>query len=305
MAIRPRYCLQSLVICLLIAPAVAQDKQESPNATAAINQSAKRFTTAFKKENAKAIAKLWTPSGVYVDETGAVHEGREAIQAVYQQFFDSHDGAEIEITIDSVRQVAPNVAVEAGTAKITPPPIGAPASSKYVAVHVKQDNGKWLLDSVRDTRVEIPSNYDRLVHLELLVGEWVAEHNGARIELTGQWNPNKTFLERRFVVTQNGTETASTEIIGWDPSTAQVTSWTFSADGARNVGRWKALDDGWIVRNQGVTAEGVSTTSVDFWAPLLDDALGWRSTKRSAGGTALAAPDEVVLKKTDAAASKN
>lgn len=298
--------VRSLMLGLLAGMSTAAAAQETsaPASSApteatekAIRQSASDFSTAFKQQDAQAIAELWTPDGVYVDEEGVQHVGREAIQQLYQAFFAANDPLEMQIHIDSMRQVTDDVIVEQGTAKLVPAPLGAPAAGKYVAIHVKQDDGKWLMDSVRDSSVDIPTTYDRLVHLEMLVGDWAADHNDAQISLSSDWNPTKTFLERRFVVTHDGQQSTSTEIIGWDPSTGQVTSWTFSDDGSHNVGHWTALEDGWVVRNRGITAAGVPTTSTDFWAPLLDDALGWRSTQRTAGGATVADPQAVVLKK--------
>lgn len=294
-----RISMHHLLMLVMLIANCGYGRAEEPadSAEAAIRQSANTFTEAFKHQDAEAIANLWRPHGIYVDETGEEHQGREEIQKVYQAFFTEHDRPEIELKIDSIRFVTPDVALEQGTAAIVPPPLGGPATSRYSAVHVKQEDGRWLLDSVRDSRVELPSSYNHLAHLEMLVGNWKTEHNGAEIALTGNWNPKKTYLKRHFTVNSQGTQTTSTELIGWDPSTQQVLSWTFSDDGSRNVGHWKALEDGWVVHNQGVTADGVPTTSVDFWAPLLDGALGWRSTHRTAGGEEVEAPNAVVLKK--------
>lgn len=217
-----------------------------------------------------------------------------------------HPDAEIKVSIDSVRKVTDTVDVEDGSAVIVPPPIGAPGSSKYVAVHVKQSDGHWLPDSVRDTQIEIPSTYYNLQHLELLVGDWSAEHAGVQAEMSCSGNLQKSFLERHFVVTRDGKlVSSSTELIGWDPLTKQVTLWSFASDGGRSVGKWTALVDGLVVQSRGITADGIPTISVDTWAPLLDGALGWRSTNRSAGGEPLKNSRHVVLKKKYSRASSS
>ena len=48
-------------------------------------------------------------------------------------------------------------------------------------IDVRSD-GKWLMSSVRDQRVEISSPADQLRELEGLVGTWAAEGNGAKME---------------------------------------------------------------------------------------------------------------------------
>lgn len=304
--------LMSLALCVATsctvtlaqgsAPAASKKAIDAPES--AVRKSANEFSEAFKKQDDKAIAKLWTPNAVYEDVTGTEHRGRDAIQQVYRAFFEANPGGELVIDIESIRQVTPNVVVEHGQTAIVPPPAGAPAKSEYTAVHVKQNDGKWLLDSVRDSLVDVPTTYGELQHLELLTGDYSADHNGAEIDLSSTWNPNKSYLERRFVVDRGGKKSTSTEIIGWDPVTKQVTSWTFSGDGARNVGTWTPLEDGWVVRNRGITTGGVPTSSVDYWAPLFDGALGWRSTQRTANGQPVRSPGEVVLKQESAAQSK-
>lgn len=270
------------------------------DARKAIRQSAEEFARAFGQQDAKAVADLWTPEGIFVDAGGEEHAGRESIQQVYQEFFDGQADVAIQIDIESIRMVAPNVAVEHGRSSLVPPPPGTPSESEYLAVHVKQDDGGWLLDSVREWGGQAATTDGQISHLEHLAGEWVAEQGETKIRVSGNWNSSKSYLERTFTVTSEGQQSSSTETIGWDPLAGQVTSWTFADDGSRNVGRWTALEDGWIVENRGVTGDGVRTSSIDFWAPLLDRALGWRSTQRSANGLPLRAPGEVVLKQQPA-----
>lgn len=282
---------------------LAQDTATSAAAGAgpdetAIRRSVEDFVAAFKRHDATAVADMWTEDGEYVDEVGQKYVGREAIKQEYERFFQNNRETELRVNVDSIRIITPSVAIEDGSAVLEPPPAGAPGSSKYIAVHVKQDDGRWLLASVRDSRVEVPSTYGHLQELEPLVGTWTAEHAGKRADVSCHWNPHKSFLERRFVVTRDGVMiSSSTEIIGWDPITQQVTSWTFSTDGGRAIGTWTALEDGWRVRSEGLTADGVRTEATDVWAPLLDGALGWQSTRRSVGGAAVGDARHVVLKK--------
>ncbi len=294
------WAVASCSVTLAQGPAPAPVKKPTNSHESAIRQSANEFADAFKRHDDEAIAKLWTPYAVYEDVVGTEHRGRDAIQRVYRTFFEANPDTELSIDIDSIRKVTPNVVVEYGRTALVPPPSGAPAKSQYTAIHVKQNDGKWLLDSVRDSRVDVPTTYGELQHLELLAGDYSTDHNGTKIDLSSTWNPNKSYLERRFVVNRDGEESTSTEIIGWDPLTQEVTSWTFSGDGARNVGVWTPLEDGWVVRNSGITTSGVPTSSVDYWAPLLDGALGWRSTRRTANGQPVRSPGEVVLKKKSA-----
>jgi len=264
----------------------------------AIRHSAAEFMKAFKQQDAQAIAQLWTADGIYIDEAGKSYEGRKAIQIEYEDFFKEHQAAVLLVAIESIRVVNPTVAIEYGSAVLIPQPAGARVGSRYVAVHAKQSDGSWLLDSVRDSLIGASATRDNLQLLDLLVGDWTAEHVGIQADVSCSWSLNNSCLERQFNVTRDGKEvSSSTEIIGLDPVTNRVTSWTFSSDGGRSIGTWKALEDGWVVKNSGIKADGTTTSSIDYWAPLLDDALGWRSVRRTAGGEALSDSEHVVLKK--------
>lgn len=278
------------------ASAAAATSKESAD-EAAIRRSANEFVDAFNLHDAKAVARLWTENGEFVDETGKTYHGRQAIEELYAKYFREHPKAEIEVSVDSIRRVNAMKAVEDGTAKLT----SAPTDSKYVAIHVKQADGSWLLGFVRESPKSAPATSKNLEHLDYLVGEWTADHGDTEVDLAGHWNDGKSFVERRFIATRDGKVVSSSlEIVGWDPVSGQVTSWSFSSDGGRAKGTWKALEDGWVIQNSGVTADGTPTAAIDVWAPLRDGALGWRSTHRSVGGTPVKESKHVVLTKKEA-----
>lgn len=289
---------------LIAAPALAQGATATTSTSgdsadeAAIRKGADAFAAAFQRQDADAIAQMWTDDGEYVDQTGQRYEGRDAVRQEYAQFFKDHKPLEMRINVESIRFIGPGVAVEDGTAELVPAPAGVAGPSRYVAVDVKQPDGRWLLASVHDARGSVPAPIDPMPLLETLAGDWSAEHGGAQADVTAHWDSQKKYLERHFTITRGGDVVASsTEIIGRDPATGQVRSWTFSSDGGRAEGTWTALADGWVVQSVGVTPAGRPTFAVDVWAPLLDGALGWRSTHRAAGGAAVKDADDIVLKK--------
>ena len=110
-------------------------------------------------------------------------------------------GTEMRVIIDSLRMLGDNVAIEDGRAMLEPAPVGAPASSKYTVVHVKVD-GQWLMSTVRDIRIEATSGWQNISDLEWLIGTWVAEEHGVKMESVCRWVANKSFVERKYTVTQ-------------------------------------------------------------------------------------------------------
>jgi uncharacterized protein (TIGR02246 family) len=121
---------------------------------AEIRAAAADFAAAFARGDAERLARHWTVDGDYIDECGQRFVGRAAIQAEYEAFFRQQPGIAMHITVDSVRVIGPDTAIEDGRAVLGSIPSGSPAFSRYTAVHVRQ-GGRWLMAAVRDTRVEV------------------------------------------------------------------------------------------------------------------------------------------------------
>lgn len=264
-----------------------------------IRASATAFKQAFDKHNAKALAKMWTEDGEYVDENGQRFSGREAIANEYASYFATNPDARIQLAIDAIRVINENTVLEEGRASVTPTANQPPSASRYLVIHVRDDEG-WLMASVRDQEVTVPSTYAKLQDLEWLVGEWSAEHEGLEAKVRCHWVAQKSFLERTFEVRQNGQLISeSREIIGWDPLQSQVVSWTFMSGGGRSMGTWTQETDGWIVQQEGVTADGSTTAAINIWSPLGDGAIGWRSVARTQDGQLLENVRDVVLRRQE------
>lgn len=267
---------------------------------AAIRDESEAFVAAFNKQDAKAVAALWTEDGEYIDETGHRLAGRDEIEKAYTEFFAANPKAVIHIAIDSLRLVSPSVAIEDGRAVLEPPPAGDVGVSSYTAVHVNVEN-KWLMASVHDTWVEVPAAVRSAADLEWLIGTWGAEEHGVQTESVCRWVADGRFIERRYTTTLlDGTKTTGVQMIGWNPQGEYVQSWDFSPDGGHAVGVWSPIDGGWQAKLHGMTGDGVSTESVNRLMRLDDNAYAWQSVQRFLGDTALPNTDEVVIKRRPA-----
>jgi uncharacterized protein (TIGR02246 family) len=294
-----RITLHTLAALLLLAvagfPARAQSPQ--PDDLAAIRESSRAFVAAFDKGDAKAVAALWTEDGEFIDESGEAFTGRAAIEKEYATFFAANSGVKLKLTIDSLKRLSADTAIEDGRASLDPAPPGPPAMSKYLAVHVRI-GGKWLMSTVRDSRVEVPSGYRHVDDLEWLIGTWTGEEHGAKTESVCRWVANKSFVERSFKTTQpDGVTSSGVQLIGWNAEAAQLQSWTFSSDGGHAIGVWSPRANGWSAQVRGVTGDGVITTALILLTKLDDKAYTWQSVQRSAGAQPLPDTDEVVLKR--------
>jgi uncharacterized protein (TIGR02246 family) len=268
---------------------------------AAIFAGSEAFVAAFNNRDAQAIAALWTEDGDCVDDTGKRFRGRAEIEKVYAELFKARPGSKIKIVVDSLRVLSPDAALEDGHAILDPAPPGPPAINKYTAVHIKAD-GKWLMSSVRETRVETHSGYPKVADLEWLIGTWTAEEHGAKTISVCRWIANKSFVERTYTVTHpDHTTTSGVQLIGFNAERDRIQSWNFSPDGGHAIGLWTPRDKGWAAEIRGVSGDGTITTAVNLLTKVDDNAYIWQSVQRTAGGATLPDTEEVVLKRNSRA----
>lgn len=276
--------------------AVADAKPVSPDLVA-IRDTSQLFVSAFNKQDASAIAALWTEDGEYVDAAGHVIVGRGEIEKDYQEFFAANPDANIEIVIDSLRLLSSDTAIEDGRASVDSPGSNAGEFTPYTVVHAKVD-GKWLMASVRDSSVEPQPSAASSADLEWLVGKWAAEEHGVKMESDCSWVVDGRFIQRSYTATQiDGTKSSGMQLIGWNPQGAHVQSWDFSPDGGHAVGTWIPHQDGWSAQMRGIAGDGTLTTAINQLRRLDDNAYVWRSIQRTADGAVIADTDEVVLKR--------
>jgi uncharacterized protein (TIGR02246 family) len=276
----------------------AKDASPKANELAALQSSAQTFTDAFNRGDAKAVAALWTKDGDYVDELGQRYEGRDAIEKEYASFFAAHPGAKVTLVVDALRLVNDTTAIEDGRTTVETGDAAGSGYGKYTAMHVKVD-GKWLMSSVRDTRLGDPSPANPLKDLDWLVGSWIAEQSDAKMQVVCRWIAGNSFLERSYSVKRSDLVVASgLQVIGWNPQAQRIQSWIFTSDGSHAVGLWSPRQDGWAVEAAGMLADGTPTRAVNLLARLDENAFSWKSIERSAGGVSLPETDEILLKRS-------
>ena len=225
--------------------------------------------------------------------------GRKAIEDEYAAFFKQQPGAKIEVAIESVDFPAAGVAIEDGLARVKTKDGDPPIASRYTAVHVLQD-GKWLMASNRESSIALPSNFGRLRQLQSLVGDWETKSQGTVVQTRIRWIADRSFLQRDYTVRRNGlTVSSGLQVIGWDPQSNQVRSWSFDSSGGHGTGVWAPTPQGWCIASTGVLADGTPTSSQDLLirVPDEDNVLGWQSVNRKVGDTQLPDTREVVLER--------
>ncbi len=281
-------------------PAAAPSAAASSPELDAIRRESQAFVDAFNQADAAALAKQWTQDGEFIDGTGLKHIGQQEIQQGYADFFADNPGAKLQIQIESLKLLSSAAAMEEGTTLVQIPPASA-ALGHYTAVHVKVD-GAWKMASVRDTLVDTNAAQESLADLEFLIGKWSAEEHGVKHESVCHWIINKQFVQRDFTTTQlNGSQQSGMQLIGWNPLSRSLQTWIFSPDGGHSVGVLVPTPEGWAADMQGVTGDGVLTSSTNLLRRLDENAYVWQSLNRVLGGVTIADTDEVVLKRQPAA----
>ncbi len=266
-------------------------------AEAAIRATAKEYTAAFDRGDAAALAAMFTPAASVADDEGQILHGQTAIRDEYARLFKAYPGAKVVVAIKSVEFPAPEMAIEDGLTQVSAEQVGPPVISRYTVCHVLM-NGKWLMASVRESRVRLASNHSRVEDLDWLVGTWRAERDGKSAVSKIYWIANKSFLARDYKVSVDGIQVSGgRQIVGWDPNAGKLRSWSFDASGGYGTGLWTPTPDGWQIETTGVLADGTPTSSRDtlIRVPGADNVFGWKSVARTMGEVSLSDTPEVVF----------
>jgi uncharacterized protein (TIGR02246 family) len=274
----------------------AQETHPQQADEATIRETAKDYVKAFNQHDDGAVVAFWLPEAVYTSRvTGEQVVGRDQIAAQFKAFFESDPNVKLEVNVESIQFVSPNVAVEQGVGQLLSPD-AEPDATSYSAVYVRRD-GKWLLDRVTDKATAVArSNYQHLKDLEWLIGSWVDDDGRIKIVTDCSWTKNQNFITRSFSVSNgDDIELSGMQIIGWDPDAEQIRSWTFDSDGGFSEGKWSHNKDTWYVHKTGMTADGKTTSAVNHIQVADDDTFEFQSTQRTLDGRPLPNIDEVVV----------
>lgn len=270
----------------LLACSSINAEEASPSITG-LAEAASRFVIAYNDKDSSAIAELFTKDGEISDRSGRdLTSGREAIKARYDELFTEENPPGLAIEVDSVRLVAPNLAIEDGTAHITPPEEGAPPRSiNYTAVLLKSDAGVWEIASTRDLS-DVTDAAGELFELSnAFNGDWTSQIDDVRLDLAISWEDSGKFLVgEMLIVTPDAKPQTGSIRIGWNAARESIASWMFDSRGGSRQSLWTATDDGWLIRTEGTTADGETVTSNQTLVPDGENTLIWSVTNKVIDG---------------------
>ncbi|MCU0959515.1 MAG: SgcJ/EcaC family oxidoreductase [Pirellulaceae bacterium] len=299
-----------LAVCLLglqwcPQPAASQTSEPADAAQAAETTSpdllavqavSEALVAAYNAGKADEVAACFLPGGEVVDDAGNVYAGQDAIAAAFKAYRERFPTARMQLTVESIRLAADDVAVENGVRVVTTD--DATAVNRYTMTYVKRD-GKWLVASAREVSADPePTPHERLLPLEWLVGEWVEESSETAIRLLCRWAPNENFLLVEFTAQVDGAVVMqSHQRIGWDPHAERIRSWVFDSDGGYGEGRWAQVDGAWVIKSTATMPDGESGSATLYIEPVDDNKFIMKGFERVAGDSALPDFEAVIVRK--------
>lgn len=261
--------------------------EQSPDEKA-IRQTGETYVKAFNEHNAKAVGEHFTAEAEYIDESGKLYQGRQAIEKSLAEVFAGSPAIQVELQIDTIRFIGSGIAVEDGMTRIRRSKDSQPVIARYAAVHTKA-SGKWLVASVRDTAVKSPRQHrNQLKQLDWMLGDWVHEGSDAVVMFSCKPVDNGNFLLRTFNIRIGGEEVMNgSQRIGWDASSKKFLTWTFDSDGGHSEGYWHRDGDSWVLKSTGATADGHTASSTMIYTFVNAHTMTFQSVDHEVSGIEL------------------
>jgi uncharacterized protein (TIGR02246 family) len=285
-------------LALVVGPGLAAQGNGHDEDKAAIRKNAEAFVEAFHAGNAKAVAAFWAPDGEYTVIMGHTLQGRDSIEKEFAALFGENKGLKVRIDSNSLRFVAPDVAIEEGTTAVFAAEGAPPSRAHYNIVHVKKD-GKWMLGSVQDTVFVPPNNYENLRGLEWAIGDWEGEAGqGIMEQLSFSWADPQNFILATFATTSKDMSLGRATVwIGWDPIKKNVRSWLFDEAGGYGESSWSQEGQKWVIKSSAVHQDGKKASATHVLAQVDADTISLQAKDRTLDGKSLPDMPEVRLKR--------
>lgn len=258
----------------------------------AVREAITSFAKSFEARDAAALAAYFTADGEFQTVQGLVLRGREALERAFAGFFGQTPEVTAQVRPEALRFLSKDSAIDEGIMTIGRG-LAPPATARYTALLLRED-GKWRLAMLSESPV---LESVEIADLGWLVGRWRSTAGGgAEIQATYAWDAGKKFIRVQYALKEADLALSGAQVIGLDPATGTIHSWTFEADGGIGEADWFRDGDHWVLDAAGTLADGRGLTETNVLRRIDDDTFTWQSVNRVLGDEVL--PDLPPVKVT-------
>jgi uncharacterized protein (TIGR02246 family) len=280
-----------LLAVLAAGVLMAQDRNGGQNKSegdehaadrAAIRKTMRGFAEAFQKGDAAAAVAYLTSGAELIPDEGSPVRGRDAIQKAFAIHFGKKPRPTIKLEVESLHFPSRDTAVEEGDMEVTTER-GDTTNNRYEVLYVREE-GKWLVAMIR----ERPGEQAALRDLEWLIGSWSAQSPEVEAQTTYEWFGNKSFIRAQFTVRQKDKTFTAMQMIGTDPKTGALRTWTFEFDGG--FGEGTATRDGnkWVFETATALSDGSVLTATNILVRVNSNTFTWQPVNLTVDGEQIA-----------------
>jgi uncharacterized protein (TIGR02246 family) len=275
---------------LVTNSAKSEDAKSRADDLQAIKQAATAYSAAFEKGDIEELLSHWSPDAEYIDESGKMTQGHDAIAAMIRKNLENLKGYKLKLEGKGLRFVTADVAMVDGKATLVSPE-GKEDITPFAAVWVK-NNGKWRVRSLRDLgdddAKEPKTSVDHLKLLDPLLGDWTSADHGKNVQVHCGWTLNKSFVLVQYTIKKGSEETTTAQHFGWDPVNQQIRSWYFDSTGGFGEATCTEGGDGLVSDASGVLPDGRVGTATNRLHFIDDKSFVYQSRNRTVDGRPLA-----------------
>jgi hypothetical protein len=153
---------------------------------------------------------------------------------------------------------------------------------------LKNSAGEWQIASTRTLKDASDAGGELAGLAAQLKGDWTCQKGELRHDFAFGWDDSGKFLTGEMLTTSPDAEPLATHLrIGWDGARKTTTWWTFDGAGGFAKGDWTRTEDGWLIRTEGVTADGETMSANQQLSFDGKDTMLWTATGRLVDGEKL------------------
>ncbi|WP_047816891.1 nuclear transport factor 2 family protein [Rhodopirellula islandica] len=300
-------CLTAAILGSVGSDVIAQDGQPAAvdsNSRQAVQERLQQYADAFNHRELDSLPQFVAADVRYRDQTS----GREANSATelidqIRAAVETEPTLKLSATVEEVEQTETNQATVRGTTTLTSDQ--APEETSSFEITLSKRSADWVITTIIERATDEASSVDSANPIEALgwlVGTWNEDsENGLQSKI--DFLPGRRFIRRTFQVGSE-TEPVGYEMIGYDPQSNRVKSWTYFADGSFGNGYWAGEEDHWRMEMTQTLADGGQATATCIVRPIDRDTMTVRIISRVLNGEPLPNGEAVTLKRqTDTTAT--